>query len=305
MYLRNTDSKKTKKPISAKSVESYISLLKGYLSFTYDFEIVERSPRLKRFLKAMRDGDPLAGIRRKRRGLRRRHLRRIWRRVAAARSTSPDAVNDWALLSLAWHVLARGGELAPQTRAWNPGRHPTRADLSFGVTRDGVRYALLWLRPLKKRGAALAPKVPQYVREHDGGGSDTYAALRRLEEHDPIPKEARPTTPLFRRRTASGAARHVSVAMLRELVRARMRDIGYNNRNEWGAHSMRIGGATDLASTGDTSPLLLQARGRWASDIGQIYARMTRRCQLAASGLMQKARGRDLEELLPDFTQKE
>ncbi|KAL1519149.1 hypothetical protein AB1Y20_003409 [Prymnesium parvum] len=65
----------------------------------------------------------------------------------------------------------------------------------------------------------------------------------------------------------------------------------------------RIGGATDLTSTGQVSPLLLQAKGRWASDIGQIYSRMTRRAQLAASELMYAAKGRDLEELLPDFVQ--
>jgi len=304
MYMRNATSKKTKRPVSVKTVESYVSLLKGYLSFTYDFELVERAPRLKRLLAALRDGDPLHGMRRKRRGLRRRHLRRMWRRVPAVRATTPNAVNDWALLSTAWHVLARGGELAPQTSRWCPTKHPTRGDLSFGVTGGGVRYALLWLRPLKKKGKALAPKVPQYIREHDGGGSDTYAALRRLDEHDPVPHEERSTTPLFRRRTTDGTTRHVSVSMLRELVRARAKSIGYTVRSEWGAHSARIGGATDLASTGDASPLLLQARGRWASDIGRIYARMTRRCQLAASGLMQKARGRDLEELLPEFVQQ-
>ena len=72
---------------------------------------------------------------------------------------------------------------------------------------------------------------------------------------------------------------------------------------EVGAHSPRIGGGTDLASTGQASELLLQAKGRWQSDIGRIYARMTRRMRLAASELMHKARGRDLEELLPSFTQ--
>ena len=69
-----------------------------------------------------------------------------------------------------------------------------------------------------------------------------------------------------------------------------------------GAHSFRIGGATDLADQG-ASPLLLQAKGRWSSDIGKIYARMTRRAQLAASELMQRRAGRDLEELCPRFTQ--
>ena len=69
-----------------------------------------------------------------------------------------------------------------------------------------------------------------------------------------------------------------------------------------GAHSFRIGGATDLADQG-ASPLLLQAKGRGSSDIGKIYARMTRRAQLAASGRMQRRGGRDLEELGPRFTQ--
>ena len=39
------------------------------------------------------------------------------------------------------------------------------------------------------------------------------------------------------------------------------------------ARSPLIGGATDLASTGKASQLLLRAKGRWASDIGAIYAR--------------------------------
>lgn len=51
------------------------------------------------------------------------------------------------------------------------------------------------------------------------------------------------------------------------------------------------------------SPLLLQAKGRWASDIDKIYARITRWCHLAALELMQKAKGRQVEELLPDFVQ--
>ena len=49
--------------------------------------------------------------------------------------------------------------------------------------------------------------------------------------------------------------------------------------------------------------LLLQAKGRWGSDIAKIYNRPTRRAHLAGSRLMQRARGRDVEELLPGYTQ--
>ena len=54
-----------------------------------------------------------------------------------------------------------------------------------------------------------------------------------------------------------------------------------------GAHAYRIGGATDLADEGACMSLL-QAKGRWASDIGRIYAQMTRRAQLATSRAMQR-----------------
>ena len=45
------------------------------------------------------------------------------------------------------------------------------------------------------------------------------------------------------------------------------------------------------------------AKGRWDSDVANIYARMTRRMHMAASDLMFQARGRDLEELIPEFVQ--
>ena len=68
-------------------------------------------------------------------------------------------------------------------------------------------------------------------------------------------------------------------------------------------HSLRIGGATDLADAG-ASPLLLQAKGRWSGELGRIYARMTRKSQLAASKTMMSAKlGKDLEELFPGCVQ--
>ena len=92
---------------------------------------------------------------------------------------------------------------------------------------------------------------------------------------------------------------------MRETVRRFAQAAGVHAyvKAHWGAHSCRIGGATDLASTGKASQLLLRAKGRWSSDIGAIYARLTQRSLLAASRLMQKARGRDLEEIIPSFVQ--
>lgn len=300
-FLTSTRSAKTKRPLAVKTIETYISLLKGYFGYSYAFELIHRAPRLKRYISALKGVDSSLGLRKKRRGLRRRHLKSMWENLPKVRSSSPKAVNQFALLATAWHVLARGGELAPPS--FHPELSVTRADLQFRKTSNNVRYAILWLRPLKKQGHAAQTKVPQFIQQHDGSGSDVYAALERLVRLDPVKVQDRNCTPLFRDVSKSGQRRHFTTTSMRSLIRQRMKDLGFRHPRQWGAQSCRIGGATDLASTGKASQLLLQAKGRWSSDIGKIYARMTRRCQLAASRLMQRASGRDIEELLPDFTQ--
>lgn len=205
---------------------------------------------------------------------------------------------------MAWQALARGGELAPSCKVWSAAHCPSRADLTFHTQKRGPAYAMVWLRPLKKRGKGLAPKVPQIIPEYDGGGSDAYRALRRMEEFDPVPVSLRGSTPLFRMQASGGEFVHITVKHMRAAIRARMRGLGYAHPGHWGAHRCRIGGdATDMMATGQASQLLLQAKGRWGSDIGKIYARLTRQGQIAASSLMQTGVGRELEELLPGFVQ--
>ena len=304
-FLVTTPSPTTGKPVAVDTARTYVSLLKGYLEFAYTFTLVHEPKRLGRMLQQMARSEPLGGIRKKRRGFRRRHLRRLWRRFEWARREDVDTVNDMACVGTAWHTLARGGELAPSAKPseWRPERHPTRADLAFRCRPDGHRYAVLWLRPLKKKGKTLQPKIPQYISEHDGSGSDVYMLLQRLVQLDPVPESERATTPLFRSRAKGGKRTHMTVARMRGTVRKYAKALGYTAPKEWGAHSGRIGGATDLASTGKASELVLRAKGRWASDIGAIYARLTTRSLLAASKLMQKARGRDIEEVIPEFVQ--
>lgn len=308
-YMLTTPSQVTGKPVALDTVRTYVSLLKGYLSFSYSFDIIDRSLRLKRLYDSLADERP-AVTRKKRRAFRRRHLRKLGK-LPIAKQRDVNAVNDMAAAGTAWETLARGGELCPSiTKAkWRKDVQPTRGDLTFHRSkRSGKRHAILMLRPLKKKGKGHAQKIPQYIAEHDGGGSCVYTMLRRLEVIDPVPESERASTPLFRRRVPTkrngeASVRHMTVSDLRKVVKSYARLLGFTNMHEWGAHSPRIGGATDLASTGKASELLLKAKGRWSSEIGQIYARMTQRSLLAASRLMQKARGRDLEEIMPTFTQ--
>ena len=296
-FMTKRASPKTGRPVKADTIKQYASLLKGFFSFTYAFSVVDQAPRLSALLKQLTSSDPLGGVRRKRRALRRRHLRKLWRSCPAVSAQDADTLNLWAATVLSWHALARGGELSGPDG-------PKRADLTFGADGQGRRWACVMLSPLKKRGQRRAPAVPQFILEHDGGGSDAYTALARLDSLDPVDEDQRVNTPLFRVRGRRNGSTAMSVSHFRAWVqRLGSHELGLGSAREWGAHSGRIGGATDLAATGEASALLLQAKGRWASDIGRIYARMTRRAHLAASALMQRAKGRDIEELIPSFVQ--
>ena len=88
-FLLREPSPTTGKPLTVKTVRSYLGLLKGFLSFSYAFDIVDRSKegnlRLRKLLDSMAADEPLGGVRKKRRAFRRRHLRKAWRRGARER----------------------------------------------------------------------------------------------------------------------------------------------------------------------------------------------------------------------------
>ena len=288
MMLCSDISVKTKATLKASTIEQRLSLFKGLVSHRYGFQIAGDSPRLSALVKSIKQGDARMGERRKRRGIRHRHLKKAWRSFAWVRKETFLQLNKWAALTTARHVLARGGELAGVQRK----------DLTFHINAAGKRYAILRLRPLKKAAGVLQPKVPQIIAEFEGGrDACAYAALRRLAEAD-IWDDEPDEQPLFRTKPN----RAMSTGTYRTTVRELARALGINPK-QVGAQSTRIGGATDLAGTGQASQLLLQAKGRWSSEIGKIYARMTRRSQLAVSDLMYACKGRDLEEILPEFTQ--
>jgi len=304
-YMLLTPSRKTGRPIAVSTVSAYVSLAKTELSAQLGFELVGTSERrLQRIFKAMRRAEPVRN-RRKRRGLRGRHLRKAFsiekpwvptgtgasrpsgRAIAPAHHR--QRIAEWAAVATGREAVARGSELCTGSA---PG--PTRADLTFEHDRHG-ETATLWLRPLKKRGREAAAKVPIVFAKFDGGGSDTYAALRRMVESDPVPASKRRTTPLFRNSNGSGMA----MPHFRKVVRRIAASLGFDPR-DFGAHSPRIGGATDL---GEKSPLMLQAKGRWAGDLGKIYARLTRRGLVRASRAMQHRGSRDMEEIHAAFSQ--
>ena len=282
-------SQKTGRRLKAGSIEQKVSLIKGFLSHRYGFQLAGEAPRLKSMVSRLRDADPASSVRRKRRGVRRRHLKRAWKRHAHLRARSAEALNAWAAATTAWHVLARGGELTLVETS----------DLTFHTSSAGRNFARLMITPLKKKRGTLEPKSPQFIVD-DGSKWGPFAALQRLAQSRGT-AGGRGGAPLFRGK----GGKAMTTARVRTIYRHIAELLGFDP-SQFGAHSGRIGGATDLAATNNPAiPVLLQAKGRWASDVGKIYARMTRRAHLAASDLMfTRSTGRDLEEIMPDFCQQ-
>ena len=149
-----------------------------------------------------------------------------------------------------------------------------------------------------------AEKCPNLIAKAGKGGSNTYKLLKRLWKLDPVPVEKRASTPLFR---AAGSKRfsHKAINKQRFVRLCKLIAKACGIPVAWVAgHSARIGGATDLmAAMKSGCSAQLKGRGRWASDVADIYARLTRKAMLQASRLMHKGKGRSLEEIYPTFTQ--
>lgn len=75
-------------------------------------------------------------------------------------------------------------------------------------------------------------------------------------------------TPLFRDPNTNQPISYETLhALVKEIVRCQGLD-----PEEYGSHSIRIGGATALFAAGAT-PLVIRTMGRWSSDIYRIYVR--------------------------------
>ena len=102
-----------------------------------------------------------------------------------------------------------------------------------------------------------------------GGYLDPVRALERLFVVDKVPREEWAATPLFRE--ADGRA--PTTARVRTVVRSLMAAAGEES-SRFGAHSLRIGGATAALAAGVPASFI-RAMGRWSSEIYEIYTRLS------------------------------
>ena len=103
-----------------------------------------------------------------------------------------------------------------------------------------------------------------------GGGKyiDAVAEVTNMLRVDPTPPNAACFTPLFRVPSTNSPLCYDTVL---STIRNLMLEVG-ENPDQFGTHSMRIGGATALFAMG-ADETVIKTMGRWCSDIHRLYVR--------------------------------
>ena len=200
----------------------------------------------------------------------------------------PDDANWAAALAVGFCGLMRGAEFSLQPKeTFNPLLHLTRADVSFRRTAAGSKYVVIMMRQAKLK-PGRGKDVPLLLA---GGGTllDPVAALERLWALDPVPPDQLASTPLFR--TAAGGA--IRVSQVRGMVQLLMSMLGLDP-DRFGAHSLRIGGAT-AGLAGKLSEHTLRAAGRWQGDAMSLYTRASKEAMMSIATIVGSTAFEDIE----------
>ena len=255
--------------ISVASISKYISQVHAYLEREHGCLAsggMDRV-RLRALLKGLRRvyGQPAKRVRY---GVRTQDLARAMDESLSG--GSPDELMWRALLSVGFCGLLRGAELGVLDGSeFDAVQNLVLADVAFGSD-SGALVSRLMMRPVKDakilRGKTFALVL--------AGGGLLLDPVQALRAHVSVLAAATPradwaSTPLFGR-----DGRPVFVRDIRRMVKALMASIGADPRR-FGAHSLRIGGAT-AALAGGVEPAVIRVCGRWSSDTAEIYMRLTR-----------------------------
>ena len=317
--------------VSADTISGYIGAIHLLVSREagYDISPPEVNINAKLGYKDMRRTDPHAqGQRDWRRPVRQPDFAAA---VAAGIDRASDqGCVDWAAGLTAHNALLRGGELGCQDGVDPAAPEVRRRLITFAclewqqamASSNWRPWLLIFVIPIKDPGMRFRGYPTPIVRRHTGPlGADplcTYDALvaafwrRRAPAGEPIPLDAHGwPAPLWwnsepARRQPTRAADSDPfftkeggvwrTADTRALMRSICRAGGAADWNSAGASSGRSGGATDLkAQRGPGSEQLVQDRGRWQTDIGDIYARDSLDSQIQVSLDIALAGGTDLE----------
>ena len=250
--------------LASGTISSYVSLAKTALSVRLGWTLTTEATqmRLPRFLKGLKRLAP-HGERKRRLGWRSRHMRLLIELYGVP--TTVEATSADALLNFSRQALLRGADFLPEHSShFKPRLFPTVGDwCAYEAARnDGVAgrrvYAQALCRPAKK-GAGKSKSELLHFPIGDGV-TDAFSSIRRhLEARIAAngDKPLDPDAPLI----AHANGRSYTIKEMRTLIRNSAVAIGLNAA-DFGAHSSRIGGATDLFASG-CPPAVIQILGRW------------------------------------------
>jgi hypothetical protein len=231
--------------------------------------------------------------RRLRIGVRPKHLRQA---IDAGLDTrDPLNANYATAFEVCLVAIARAGEIASglPLGAFDALRHPSRADLTFEYNSAGDPIsAKIMIVNSKARGSEARRKVPVVLPMRGSYLSPGYRLWLLDRSIDPVPYELRATTPLFRDPATNTI---LTVDGLRASLRAILSNIGRDG-STYGAHSLRIGGATAMAFC-HASAEVIKDVGRWNSD---AYLRYIRECRGDYMSYMTRICSADVDDMEAD-----
>lgn len=294
--------------VSASAISAYVSAIRAHRSREtgYPITVPHMSLRLAKQAQHMRQEDGPAGARSLVRAFTARFLARLARLPSFDKSSARGRLR-WAVLVVGHNLLLRGGEFGvPDGKVFDSARGISVADLDWVQPQhdtDGFEVVVVEVHPAKDAQLSRQ-RVPLLVRRrvHEDrvarppalGSCCAWEAARVLwaDRLAAVPAHELVTAPFF----ALADGRPVTTSVVKLFVREAAAAVG-EPPEEFDAHSLRVGGATDLYflfGAGEAEQLI-KKRGRWLSDIHQIYSRLSASAEMHDYASMADARGVDME----------
>jgi len=226
-------------------------------------------------------------------GVRPKHLRQA---IDAGLDTRDSLNANYATaFEVCLVAIARAGEIASGLPhgTFDVTRHPSRADLTFQFDNTGSPIsATIMIVNSKARGIEARRKLPVVLPMRGEYLSPGHMLWTLDRVTDPVPSSARNTTPLFRDPATN---KILTVDGLRSSLRTILSNIGRDG-SAYGAHSLRIGGATAMAFC-QASAEVIKDVGRWNSD---AYLRYIRECRGEHMSYMTRICSADVDDMEAD-----
>ena len=172
-----------------------------------------------------------------------------------------------AALQVTLAALARGCEVALEgAEEFEESEHVTPEDVKWFWEGDVMCARIRWRK--RKDLRVLRGKQSEVILAGGGSVIDPVLALRTWMKRRAalgLPSKG----PLFCHENGTA----LTVAQVRDMVKQVAKAAG-RDPSLYGAHSLRIGGATAALAAG-VAPSLIRLMGRWSSDLYEIYTRMS------------------------------